>query len=147
MPVVSYISISSKPPLVGVACSLGNFTARLASCSGAFTLCIVGRSMAGPMSYLAEHSGREVDDKLVAAGLKHRPGRLVPAPVVVGSSAVLECTLHSKRRAGDHHLLVGKVQTAYASQDFVSYWRFRSYEPILYTGWRHGLSTYRPRRA
>lgn len=142
MPVASYLSISSRPPLVGVACAQGRFTMRLATSSGVFSLCLMDRSMVGSMSYLASHSGRGIADKITAAGLKHSPGRKVSAPVVSGSVAVLECSVHSHRRLGDHYLLVGRVEAAYVSSDFLGYWRFRDYKPILYTGWRKGLRTY-----
>jgi len=143
MPVVSLLSISSRPPLVGVACFVNSFTMKLAASSRAFSLCLLDRSKVRSMSYLASHSGREEVDKIAAAGLKHVPGRKVAAPVISGSVAVLECSVHSRRRFGDHYLLVGRVQAAYSSGDFRGYWRFRNYEPILYTGWRGGLRTYR----
>jgi flavin reductase (DIM6/NTAB) family NADH-FMN oxidoreductase RutF len=142
MPVASYLSISSSPPLVGVACSVGGFTMRLASSSRAFSLCILDKAFVGKMSLLASSSGRLVGDKLAAVGLKHRPGRKVKAPVVSGSVAALECALQSRRRLGDHYLLIGRVEAAYASQDFREYWRYREYEPILYTGWIHGMRTF-----
>ena len=147
MPVVSYLSISSEPALVGIACASGSFTARLAASAGEFTLCLLDESMVGAMAYLAEHSGRAVDDKIAAAGLKHAPGRKVRAPVISGSVAVLECALHSRRKMGDHHLLVGRVRVAYTSADFRDYWRFRSYRPILFRGWRGALRTYGRRGA
>jgi flavin reductase (DIM6/NTAB) family NADH-FMN oxidoreductase RutF len=142
MPVVSYLSISSSPPIIGVACFKGNFTMRLAIDSGEFSLCLVDRTMIVPMSFLATQSGRRFADKLEAAGLKHRPGRTVRAPVISGSVAVLECSVSSCKRLGDHSLLIGKVEAAYATKDFREYWRFKEYSPILYTGWRKGLRTY-----
>jgi flavin reductase (DIM6/NTAB) family NADH-FMN oxidoreductase RutF len=142
MPVVSYMSLSSEPPLVGVSCDKRSYTYRVVRMSRSFSICLLDRRMSASVEYLATHSGRESTDKLKAAGLEHTRGITLPVPVIVGSEAVLECRLVSKRVTGDHVLVVGRVATARASDDFDEYWSFRKYRPILYTGWRNGLSTY-----
>lgn len=142
MPVVSYASVSAEPPLVGIACAPRSFTLKLAVASGEFTLCFLDKSRADALTFLATHSGRAFPDKLAAAGLPHRRGSKVGAPVVSDSAAVVECSVSSHRRLGDHILLVGRVEAASASGDFHGYWRFRRYAPILYTGWQGRFSTY-----
>lgn len=142
MPVVSYASVSVRPPLVAVGCDPASFTFKLASRAGAFSLCLLDRKRLKAIERLAATSGRTVDDKLQAAGLTHSKGKEVDVPVIEGADAVIECVVHSKRRLGDHFLVVGLVKTASASASFSDFWNFRRYRPILYTGWRDGMSTY-----
>lgn len=142
MPVVSFMSLSEQPPIVGVSCAAKSFTLKLAIASGAFTLCILDRKHVRSIAYLASHSGKEGSDKLKASGLRHRWGRRVHAPVISDSVAVLECAPVGRSTIGDHTLLLGFVAAAFASADFQDYWRFKSYRPLLYAGWRGGLTTY-----
>lgn len=142
MPVVSFMSLSERPPIVGVSCASESFTLKLAIASGAFSLCILDRKHARSLAYLGSHSGKESSDKLRASGLKHTRGKRVRAPVISESVAVLECAPVGRSVIGDHTLLLGFVSAAFASADFHDYWRFRTYRPLLYTGWRGGLTAY-----
>jgi flavin reductase (DIM6/NTAB) family NADH-FMN oxidoreductase RutF len=142
MPVVSYASVSETPSLVAVSCDPGAFTYRIISKSRLFSLCILDRSHTPALEFLASHSGRSTMDKLVDAGLSHRRGKRLNVPIIVGSVASLECSLWTKRRFGDHVLVLGKVEAARASEDFKEYWRFHAYRPILYTGWQGRLTTF-----
>lgn len=142
MPVVSYASVSASPPLVVVACAPGSFTLKVALTSRAFSLCLLDRRQVPAMERLATASGRDVADKLTDAGLSYTKGVKVDAPVVEGAEATLECRLHSKRRLGDHVLLIGLVEACYASAKFRDFWDFTLYRPVLYTGWRDGMTTY-----
>lgn len=142
MPVVSYSSLSEDPPLIGVSCSPRGFTCGLALKSGRFSLCWLDRRFTDAFGKLATTSGRDSADKLASAGLKHSRGKALDVPVVSQAVAVLECSVASRARFGDHVLLVGSVKAAYASSDFRDYWRFKAYRPILYTGWQGGLSVY-----
>ena len=63
-------------------------------------------------------------------------------PRIDSAVATIECSLSSKAEIGDHHILVGAVEAAYASDAFNEFWDFTRYRPILYTGWREGLTTY-----
>ncbi len=142
MPVVSYASVSTEPPMVAVGCNPTSFTYRLASKAGAFSLCLLDRRQLRAMERLASASGKDVKDKLANAGLIHNKGKKVDAPVIEGAVATLECRLHSKQKPGDHALLFGLVKACYASDSFTDFWDFERYKPILYTGWRDGMSTY-----
>ena len=142
MPVVSYASVSASPPLLVVACDPAAFTTRLASSSRAFSLSLLGRRQVQAMERLATTSGRNVTDKLSYAGLNYTGGVKLDVPVIRGAEATLECRLHSRRRMGDHVLLVGSVQACYASRKFSDFWDFKEYKPVLYTGWRGGITTY-----
>ena len=142
MPVTSYSSVSNVPPLVAVSCYPDAFTSRVILRSRAFSLCFLDRNHIPAIEFLATHSGRMSTDKLSDAGLGHKEGKKLAVPVIDGSAAALECTLRTKRKVGDHVLMVGKVEAAYASEDFKDYWRFRDYKPIMYTGWRGRLTTF-----
>ncbi len=142
MPVVSYASVSVSPPLISVACEPASYTLKLTLSSRAFSLCLVDRSRIQAMERLASKSGRGVEDKLADCGLSHTIGAQLDVPVIEGADATLECQLHSRRRLGDHVLIVGIVKACYASDKFNDFWDFKRYRPVLYTGWRAGLTTY-----
>jgi flavin reductase (DIM6/NTAB) family NADH-FMN oxidoreductase RutF len=142
MPVVSYLSASDSPPIVGVACKPEGFTCKLALRARSFSLSLLDRSDAQAMTVLATLSGAAVKDKLAEAGLRHTRGRVLPVPVLRDAVATLECRLGPITRAGDHLVLFGRVEGAHASAAFTESWDFRRYRPILYTGWKDGLSLY-----
>ncbi|HYB07809.1 MAG TPA: flavin reductase family protein [Nitrososphaerales archaeon] len=142
MPVVSYASISDSPPLVAVACNPSGFTCKLALKAGSYSLSVLDRNMSDAISLLATISGAKAKDKLADAGLKHHKGTALDVPVIDSALATMECRLSSRRKLGDHRLLVARVEAAYATDAFTDFWNFRVYKPLLYTGWRNGLSTY-----
>lgn len=147
MPVVSYASVSDSPPMVAVACNPKGFTCRLALRAGSFSLSLLDRGRLAAVARLATVSGAEVKDKLAAAGLEHESGAELRVPVVRGSLAALECELKSKRKTGDHLLLIAEVREARSTGAFTNFWDYGLYEPILYTGWKDGMTTYPgPRR-
>ena len=142
MPVVSYASVSVSPPLIAIACEPISYTLNLTLSSRAFSLCIVDRSGIRSMERLATKSGRDVTDKLLDAALGHGKGIKLNVPVIRRAEAVLECEVHSKTKLGDHVVLVGLVKACYASDKFRDFWDFKRYKPVLYTGWREGMTTY-----
>lgn len=144
MPVVSYASISDSPPLLAVSCNPDGFTCKLAVGAKAFSLSVMPRSLMSSVERLAQVRGADVKDKLESVGLAHGSGTVLPVPVIEGAEAVLECQLRSNRQEGDHVLLVGLVKAAHASDAFSEFWDFSIYSPILYAGWRGGLTTYPP---
>ena len=142
MPVVSYASISDNPPMVVVSCSPKGFTCKLATRARSFSLSILDRRHADVISRLATVHGAEVKDKLADAGLKYAQGSKLKVPLLKDAIASLECALRSKARHGDHLLLVGRVMAASAAGSFTDFWDFSKYRPLLYTGWKGGLTTF-----
>ena len=142
MPVVSYLSVSDVPPTIGVSCMAKGFTCRLALKARCFSLSVLDRSHAGAMSSLATVSGAKVKDKLNEVGLAYAPGRRAKVPVLVDSVATIECRLTSSRKMGDHLLLMARVEAAYASASFTDFWDYAKYSPLLYTGWKEGLTLF-----
>ena len=143
MPVVSYAALSERPPLVGVSCAKDSFTLKVAFQSKSFSLCLLGKEHVDAFTRLASAKGSRDADKLAEAGLRHRNGRKLDVPVIIGSAAAIECSLIKSLTLGDHVFLVGKIERASASPDFRGYWRFASYHPMLYAGWREGMNLYR----
>ena len=141
MPVVSYTSVSDSPPMVAVSSVPSHFTCKLVLEAKCFSLCILDREGAGAIARLASVSGAKVEDKLADAGLEYSKGEKLKVPIIKGSAATLECSLVAKRKFGDHLLLVGEVRAASATEAFDGFWDFSSYRPLLYTGWREGLTT------
>jgi flavin reductase (DIM6/NTAB) family NADH-FMN oxidoreductase RutF len=142
MPVVSYASVSDAPPMVAVACNPGGFTCKLALSAGSFSLSLLDRGHLKALARLATVSGAKVRDKLADAGLEHDDGAALKVPVIGGSHATLECKLKFTRKTGDHILLVAEVRAARSTGAFTDSWDYAKYAPILYTGWKDGMSTY-----
>lgn len=146
MPVVSIISLSNSPPLIGVASSPQHSTHQAIVSVRCFSLSWVDASMMRALEVLGT-TPHDAVDKLHSAGLKHARGRTLDVPIVEGAVASVECALYARQALGDHELLVGKVQDARASDDFQEYWRFQKYDPVLYAGMQDGaFKTYQPRR-
>jgi len=141
MPVVSFTTLSDSPPLLGVSSLPSHFTHKTVLLSKRFSLCWLDRTDLQGLEFLASHSGRESEDKLRAAGLKHHRGSRLEVPVIDSAVAVLECSLARTLKFGDHEFLIGRVEAAYATEDFREYWEFKKYTPILYTGSRDHLTT------
>ncbi len=133
MPVVSTLSISNNPPLIGVASSPSHRTHQAISSAGCFSLCWLDSSQVRSLEFLGA-SPPTGQDKLHTAGLRHSRGKALSVPLIDGSVASLECSLYGRHMLGDHELLIGKVQAAHASDDFMDYWQFKAYNPVLYAG-------------
>ena len=145
MPVVSIVSLSNSPPLIGVASSPEHSTHRAIANTRCFSVSWVDASMQRSLEVLGT-TPHSTPDKLQSAGLGHARGRTLDVPIVEGAVAALECSLYARQALGDHELLVGRVQDARASDDFQEYWRFQTYNPVLYTGIQGGsFRTFQPR--
>jgi flavin reductase (DIM6/NTAB) family NADH-FMN oxidoreductase RutF len=127
--------------MVAVSSVPSHYTCKLVLDADCFSLCILDRDHAGAIARLASVSGARVEDKLTDAGLDYATGEKLKVPIIKGSAATLECSLAAKRRFGDHLLLVGEVRVARATEAFDGFWDFAKYSPLLYTGWREGLTT------
>jgi flavin reductase (DIM6/NTAB) family NADH-FMN oxidoreductase RutF len=146
MPVVSIVSLSNNPPLIGVSSSPEHSTHKAIVSVKSFSLSWVDASLVRSLEVLGTTPHSAVD-KLRSAGLKHSGGRTLGVPIVERAVASLECSLYARQALGDHELLVGKVHDARASDDFKDYWKFQTYTPVLYAGIQDGtFRTYQPRR-
>jgi flavin reductase (DIM6/NTAB) family NADH-FMN oxidoreductase RutF len=134
MPVVSLVSLSNDPPLVGFSSSPSHTTYKTIIEAGRFSVSWLDRSYAGAVTRMGTSAAGESVDKLDAVGLHHRAGRSLGVPVIEEASATLECRFAASQRFGDHHLVIGEVERAEAVEDFGNYWTFGEYRPMLYAG-------------
>ncbi len=103
-----------SPPKVAVVVDKGAYTRELMQASGGFVLGIPGRKLARQVVRVGSCSGREVD-KLAGPGLAWTPGELVPAPLVEGCAAWLECRIIPEpRNEQAYDLFLGEVVAAWA---------------------------------
>lgn len=134
MPVASLISLSSDPAMVAFSSSPNHATYAATIEAGCFSVSWLDRRFSGAVELLGSTSGPESVDKLESAGLHHKKGRVLDAPVLREASACLECRFSMSQKFGDHNLVVGEVKRADAIEDFSDYWQFEGYSPMLYAG-------------
>jgi flavin reductase (DIM6/NTAB) family NADH-FMN oxidoreductase RutF len=139
MPVVSLVSLSSDPPLVGFSSLPSHTTYKTIIEAGLFSVSWLDRRYAKAVTEMGTSTGGRGPDKLKAVGLHHSPGRSLGVPVIEEASATLECRFAASQRLGDHNLVIGEVKGAEAVEDFGDYWAFREYRPMLYSGLGHPM--------
>ena len=104
----SFTSVSLDPPLVLVCIDTLTATRDAIVESGSFTVSMLERRQ----EFLAERfAGRapQVDPAWREVPHDSSPGGL---PIISGSAAWLECTLHAVHEAGDHEIVLGRVTAA-----------------------------------
>ena len=105
--VVSLVSLSLEPPLVGVAVRRQAALHELMREAGAFAVSILAAEQEG----LAQHFARGVPPIALWHGIETRDGDL-GAPLLEGALGWLECRLASEHPTGDHTFFVGEVVAA-----------------------------------
>jgi flavin reductase (DIM6/NTAB) family NADH-FMN oxidoreductase RutF len=105
--VVSLVSLSLEPPLVGIAVGRHAALHELLREAGAFAVSILAAGQDG----LAQHFARGVPPIVLWQGIETRDGEL-GAPLLEGALGWIECRLVSEHPTGDHTLFVGDVVSA-----------------------------------
>jgi flavin reductase (DIM6/NTAB) family NADH-FMN oxidoreductase RutF len=105
--VVSLVSLSLEPPLVGIAVRRHAALHELLREAGAFAVSILAAGQDG----LAQHFARGVPPIVLWQGLETRDGEL-GAPLLEGALGWIECRLVSEHPTGDHTFFVGDVVAA-----------------------------------
>ena len=105
--VVSLVSLSLEPPLVGVAVGRHAALHELLREAGAFAVSI----LATGQEALAQHFARGVPPIILWQGIETRTGEL-GAPLLEGALGWIECRLASEHPTGDHTFFVGDVVSA-----------------------------------
>ena len=105
--VVSLVSLSLEPPLVGVAVGRQAALHELIREAGAFAVSI----LATGQEAVAQHFARGVPPIILWQGLETRTGEL-GAPLLEGALGWIECRLASEHPTGDHTFFVGDVVSA-----------------------------------
>jgi flavin reductase (DIM6/NTAB) family NADH-FMN oxidoreductase RutF len=105
--VVSLVSLSLEPPLVGVAVRRHAALHELLREAGAFAVSILAEGQEA----LAQHFARGVPPIVLWQGIETRTGEL-GAPLLEGALGWIECRLASEHPTGDHTFFVGDVVSA-----------------------------------
>ena len=105
--VVSLVSLSLEPPLVGVAVGRHAALHELLREAGAFAVSI----LATGQEAVAQHFARGVPPIILWQGIETRTGEL-GAPLLEGALGWIECRLASEHPTGDHTFFVGDVVSA-----------------------------------
>ncbi|MEV0237951.1 flavin reductase family protein [Nonomuraea sp. NPDC050786] len=101
----SFVTLSLRPALIGVALTRGGRMRALVEQAGAFGVSVLGADQEHYARHYAEHT-RSGEAPLVELTLTGQPPRV---PVVPGCLAVFACRLWSILPVGDHELVVGEV--------------------------------------
>jgi flavin reductase (DIM6/NTAB) family NADH-FMN oxidoreductase RutF len=105
--VVSLVSLSLEPPLVGIAVRRHAALHELVREAGAFAVNI----LAAEQDSLAQHFARGVPPIALWQGIETHEGEL-GAPLLDGALGWIECRLASEHPTGDHTFFVGEVVSA-----------------------------------
>lgn len=106
---------SRDPPLLAVAISPKRYTYELIKQSKDFTVNMLDASMISESELFGSCSGRSVD-KFKNSKLTLSNSKTIKSPYVREAVTALECSLHSEYPAGDHALIIGKVEKAYVRE-------------------------------
>ena len=130
----SVISGSSDPPRV--VCALKREAKILAAVreSKSFSMNWMDSRFVKSVDFLGFQRVGKPRDMIRAAGLTWLPGSKTSAPMVSEAAATVECALDRVIPLGDNDLLLGNVVSTRSSRDFSEYWRFRTYDPLIYFG-------------
>jgi flavin reductase (DIM6/NTAB) family NADH-FMN oxidoreductase RutF len=105
--VVSLVSLSLEPPLVGVAVRRHAALHELVREAGAFAVSV----LATGQEALAQHFARGVPPIILWQGIETHTGEL-GAPLLDGALGWVECRLALEHPTGDHTFFVGDVVSA-----------------------------------
>ncbi len=105
--IVSLVSLSLEPPLVGIAVRRQAALHELLHGAGGFAVSI----LAAGQESLAQHFARGVPPIALWQGIETRDGEL-DAPLLEGALGWIECRLASAHPTGDHTFFVGDVASA-----------------------------------
>lgn len=110
-----------KPPKVAVVIDKQTYTRALIEASGEFVLSVPPVALVHQVVAAGNLTGRDLDDKFEACGLKAAPASLVAAPLVDGCLAWLECrVLPEPAMAERYDLFLAEVVAAWADPDVFS---------------------------
>jgi len=115
----SFSSVSLEPPLVMFVPAKTSRAWPLIQRSGRFAVNV----LAADQEHVSAQMASKGADKF--AGIDWHPAAVTGSPVIAGTLAHLDCTIHAVHEAGDHYVVIGRVQHLETSSDDVQ-------EPLLY---------------
>jgi flavin reductase (DIM6/NTAB) family NADH-FMN oxidoreductase RutF len=136
MPAIWTVSLSRRPPLIGVAVNPSRHTHDMIRFAEEFALNFPGRDLLNHTHYFGAVSGENVG-KLELAKLPTFNASKISAPLLENCLAYAECSLEDALRLGDHTLFVGRVLVVQAEQEaFDETWLIEDadYRPLHYLG-------------
>jgi 3-hydroxy-9,10-secoandrosta-1,3,5(10)-triene-9,17-dione monooxygenase reductase component len=106
MTVSTLVSVSIEPPLILVCLEVLSLARDAIVASGRFSANVLAREQ----EFLAERfAGQAPVVDLAWSQINYRTGHL-GLPLIEGSAAQLECVVEAVHRAGDHDIVVGRVE-------------------------------------
>jgi flavin reductase (DIM6/NTAB) family NADH-FMN oxidoreductase RutF len=136
MPAIWIVSLSRRPPLIGVAVNPSRHTHEMLRFAEEFALNFPGRDLLNHTHYFGAVSGANVG-KLELAKLPTFKASKISAPLIENCLAHVECSLDDALRLGDHTLFVGRVLAVQAEPEaFDETWLLgdSDYRPLHYLG-------------
>ncbi len=107
----SFVSISLDPPLVGFFLGTQSGSGAAIEAAGSFCVNVLGADQMELCGVMASRS----DDKF--AGVETETAPSSGAPILPDVIAMIDCQLEGVHPAGDHNLIVGRVQSLEAKRD------------------------------
>ncbi len=133
MPASWIMPVSRKPPMLAIAIARSRYTYELIKEFKEFAVCILSSASYKAVHFMGTVSGKEIRDKIEAAGLTKVSAKRICSPIIGESLAVAECELVNDIEAGDHNIIVGRVLEVYRRSD-VKMQNPSSYRVLLHIG-------------
>jgi flavin reductase (DIM6/NTAB) family NADH-FMN oxidoreductase RutF len=132
--VSAFIPLSLDPPLVAVSLSAGSYPAEVLSRPSLPALTFAVTLLSSAQKVLAGQFAAEgrPSARLILDAAPHVRGELSGALIPSGGLAALECSVARRVPAGDHLLVISKVEdVAYVAESGDPLVRFRGRYPVL----------------
>lgn len=126
--------VNVNPPVVAISLAYKRLTYQFIKETNEFTINVLSRSMVNAVHYAGSVSGRDVEDKLSAAGFKLRKSKKIKPPGIEGALAILECVVKDEVAYPDHSLIIGEVVHAEANEQYFTILFSESAEVLLHVG-------------
>jgi flavin reductase (DIM6/NTAB) family NADH-FMN oxidoreductase RutF len=107
------LGVSDDPALLVIGIQDKNFSREVIQKSGEFVVNVCSQNQLHAVDKSRDLSGRVVEDKFAALGLKTLPAKLVQAPLVAGCHANVECRLVNTMELEGLYLFVGQALASY----------------------------------
>jgi flavin reductase (DIM6/NTAB) family NADH-FMN oxidoreductase RutF len=142
MPAVSYMMVSNNPAIIGLCIQPTHTTYEIIKKAKKFAFTWISKEDRAIIDRLVMIHGYEEGNKLRSADIHYFLSRRMHLPIPNNSVAYIETKLIKRLEVGDHVLLLSKVITCFAIEDFENYWKFKKYKPLLYIGMQNGARFY-----
>ena len=107
----SFSSVSLDPPLVLFVPAKSSRAWPLIQRAGRFCINV----LSADQEHVSAQMASKGTDKF--AGIRWHPSEATRSPVIEGTLAHLDCTIHQVHEAGDHYVVIGRVQHLATSPD------------------------------